>query len=80
MESNFPLSPSFVSLSPSVARLRDCAINAAREALAGRTDIDTARRVYCGAKRAGVPVDALRAARRLIAAAERAEVAAMVLA
>lgn len=67
-------------MSSSQLRLCDCAIAAAREALAGRTDIDTARRVYVGAKRAGVPADALRAARRLIAAAERAEVAAMVLA
>lgn len=64
-------------MSTSQLRLCDCAIAAAREALAGRTDIETARRVYLGAKRNGVPADALKAARRLLAAAERAEVAAV---
>ena len=66
-------------MSLSQSRLCDCAINAAREALAGRTDIDTARRVYAGAKRNGVPAEALRPARRYLAAAERIEAAAVVL-
>jgi hypothetical protein len=61
-------------MSTSQLRLMECAINAAREAAAGRLDSDTARRVYIGAKRAGVPSDALRPARRFIAAAERAEI------
>lgn len=64
-------------MSLATQRLCDCAINAAREALAGRTDIETARRVYRGAKRNGVPADALKAARRYLAAAERIEAAAV---
>ena len=62
-------------MSLSQSRLCDCAINAAREALAGRTDLDTARRVYAGAKRNGVPTEALHPARRYLAAAERIEAA-----
>ena len=58
-------------MSQSQSRLCECAINAAREAAAGRTDVETARRVYVGAKRAGVPADALAPARRFIAAAVR---------
>ncbi|NDC64662.1 MAG: hypothetical protein EBZ59_11910 [Planctomycetia bacterium] len=38
-------------MSQSQSRLCECAINAAREAAAGRTDVETARRVYVGAKR-----------------------------
>ena len=60
-------------MSQSQSRLCECAINAAREALAGRIDTDTARRVYLGAKRAGVPRDMLAPARRFIAAAERVD-------
>lgn len=60
-------------MSTSQIRLRDCAIAAAREAAAGRTDVETAERVYRGAKRAGVARDELAAARRYLSAARRAE-------
>lgn len=58
-------------MSQSQSRLCECAINAAREAAAGRTDVETAERVYRGARRAGVPRDQLAPARRFIAAAVR---------
>lgn len=63
-------------MSQSQLRLRDCAINAAREAAAGRIDLDTAERVYRGVRRKGVSRDELAAARRFIAAARRAELVA----
>ncbi len=55
----------------------ECAIHAAREAAAGRTDIETAERVYRGARRAGVSRDCLAPARRHLGTARRAEAAAV---
>lgn len=62
-------------MSSSQLRIMECAINAAREAAAGRIDVATAERVYRGAKLAGVDRDHLAPARRFIAAARRAELA-----
>lgn len=67
-------------MTPSLLRLLECAINAAREAASGRTDIETAERVYRGARKAGVPRDQLAPARRFIGAARRNEERAAVLA
>lgn len=64
----------------SLIRLLECAINAAREAASGRVDIETAERVYRGARKAGVPRDELAPARRFIGAARRNEERASVLA
>jgi hypothetical protein len=60
-------------MSSSQLRRCECAINSAREAAAGRCDLDTAERVYRGALAADVSRDELRAARRFLAAAARNE-------
>lgn len=63
-------------MSSSQLRLCECAVNAAREAAAGRVDLGTAERVYRGARHAGVERADLVVARRYLGAARRAEMGA----
>ena len=59
-------------MSTSQLRILECAENAAREAAAGRVDIETAERIYRGARARGIDRTALVVARRYLSAARRA--------
>lgn len=50
-------------MSSSQLRLLECALKAANAAAQGEIDLDTAKRIYGGARRAGVDPKALRPAR-----------------
>lgn len=60
-------------MSSSQLRLLECAEIAAKEAAAGRVDLDTATRIYRGARAAGIDRTALVVARRYLGIARRVD-------